>query len=46
MGHIADKLYPEELSSVCLMHFLRPWTFDRHEIFSDGAEFNAFVKLK
>lgn len=39
----ADRLYPDELANVVLMHYLRTDRFDRHRVFHDPAAFDAFM---
>jgi hypothetical protein len=41
----ADRLYPEELANVVIMHYLRTTEFDRHRIFHDGKAFDAFMQV-
>lgn len=41
----ADRLYPEELEQVIVMHYLRTDHFDRHRIFSERAAFHEFLAL-
>ncbi len=42
---LADRLYPEELANVVLLHYLRTTHFDRHRIFSIEEEFRRFLSL-
>jgi hypothetical protein len=39
----ADRLYPDELANVVLMHYLRTDRFDRHRVFHDPVAFDAFM---
>jgi hypothetical protein len=43
---IADRLYPEELSQVVLLHYLRLERFDRQRIFTSEDDFKAFLALR
>jgi hypothetical protein len=40
-----DDRYPEELQEVVLIHYLRTRLFDRHQIFTDQAQFKRFMAL-
>jgi hypothetical protein len=42
---IADALYPDDLATVCVIHYLRRQHFDRHAIFNDPEEFARFMRL-
>jgi hypothetical protein len=41
----ADRLHPEELKQVILIHYLRHSQFDRHRIFADRDAFDRFLAL-
>lgn len=41
----ADKLYPNELDDIVLVHYLRNTNYNRHKIFSNEKEFNHFISL-
>jgi hypothetical protein len=41
----ADRLYPQELDQVILIHYLRHSAFDRHRIFAERAAFEEFLSL-
>ena len=41
----ADKLYPNELEEIILLHYLRKPIYDRHKIFTNDKEFNHFMQL-
>jgi hypothetical protein len=43
---IADRLYPEELRQIKLLHYLRTREFDRHQIFADRDGFERFLNLE
>ena len=42
---IADKLYPEQLKNVSIIHYLRTEKFDRQKIFATEEAFNDFLLL-
>jgi hypothetical protein len=42
---IADRLYPDELTQVAVLHYLRTERFDRHRIFVNAAEYDRFLSL-
>ena len=42
---IADTMYPREMASVIIMHYLRTGAFDRQKIFSSEAEMQKFLGL-
>jgi len=42
---VCDRMYPEELKNVLVMHYLRTDLFDRHVIFADEREFDRFMNL-
>jgi len=39
----ADRLYPEELDQIILIHYLRYNLFDRHRIFNERKAFTQFL---
>jgi hypothetical protein len=42
---VCDRMYPEELKRVLVMHYLRTDLFDRHVIFAEEREFDRFMNL-
>lgn len=40
---VAENMYPDELSQVVLLHYLRTAVIDRHRIFATADDFRAFV---
>jgi hypothetical protein len=42
---VADAMYPDELTSAVVIHFLRTRLFDRHRIFASPAAFEEFLGL-
>ena len=42
----ADRLYPEELEKVVLLHYLRHTIFDRQAIFASRASFEEFLAMR
>jgi hypothetical protein len=40
---IAEGMYPDELSSVVIYHYLRTAAFNRHEIFADATRYAQFL---
>lgn len=40
---IADKLHPDDLAEVVLLHYLRTSRFDRHLVFAEKDAFDAFI---
>jgi hypothetical protein len=42
----ADRLHPEELLDVRLIHYLRTEQFDRQEIFATERAFHRFLSLQ
>ncbi len=42
---VADAMYPDELSSALVIHFLRTDRFDRHRIFASASAFRDFLDL-
>ena len=43
---IADRLYPDELASVAIFHYLRTDAFDRQRIFASAADYDTFLSLQ
>jgi hypothetical protein len=43
---LADHLYPEDQEDIYLLHFQMRHSFDRHRIFVDAEEFDAFMALR
>jgi hypothetical protein len=41
----ADRLFPEELNSAVLIHYLRHNVFDRHQIFAEQHDYEEFLRL-
>ena len=42
---LADAMYPAELSSALVIHYLRTERFDRHRIFTSPSAFREFLEL-
>jgi len=42
----AEERYPEELTNVLVIHYLRRQIFDRQQIFSNEANFDAFMSIE
>lgn len=42
---LADRLYPDDLAAIHILHYLRRKHFDRHRIFHDPNAFAAFMAL-
>ncbi len=42
---LADSMYPEELASASVIHYLRTERFDRHRIFASPSAFREFLEL-
>ena len=40
---IAERMYPDELASVVVYHYLRTAAFDRHDIFVDATRYAQFL---
>lgn len=43
---VADKIYPDELRQVSMMHYLRLAHFNRQEIFASADAFDLFLTLE
>jgi hypothetical protein len=43
---VADKLYPQELNSISVLHYLRTDKFDRQKIFVSKKNFEKFLSLR
>jgi hypothetical protein len=41
---IAERMYPDELASVVVYHYLRTGAFNRHEIFVDATRYAQFLE--
>lgn len=42
----ADRLHPEELENVVLLHYLRHTKFDRHTVFASRDSFEEFLAMQ
>lgn len=43
---LAERLYPESMQDVRVIHYLRTHNFDRQKIFSSSSEFRSFLSMR